>query len=641
MDVAGENEIVRPADLARSLLTPGRFAVLLGVLVLASYWEVLFAERSFFQRDFLLFGYPLAEYHKTSLLSGEWPLWNPLSHCGLPYLAQWNTMVLYPGSLIYLGLPLPWSLNLFVVLHTYAAGLGMYFLTRHLTRSDLAAAVAAVAYTFGGLLQESLLWPNNIAAFGLLPWVLYGVDRGCREGGRWMVAGALTGGVQMLTGAAEVILFTWVISGLLTVVTDGEGWFAMERARIRRFVLVVIWVTALAAVQLFPFLELLAHSARATAVGTVHWPASVNAWVNLFFPAFETAEGNQGAYFQISQSWTRTFYPGLAVLLFGACALHRGADRRVPVLLAASLAMIGLAAGESGVLYDLIGSVLPVGVMRYPVKFLIFLTPVLPLLAAYGVREIERGSRRRNLLALGMVTLLGLAAFLMVMGNPDQPAIAMKSLARQTLVLGLVGSIAGGMLAKRQLAGALVVGLLLVQWCDLRWHLPKLVRTVEREALDLEIPSHARVPASDPANFGRVGLSHLARNALVFRHWPEPAEDVVMRRMHLAENLNLLSGTAKVGGFFSMWFHPQEEVMSALYSEEDEITEAIGDFLAIRLVKTFRNGLHWRERTNAMPLVTAGQRPVFLDGCGVLDGMMAADFDPRKTVFLPVAAAEA
>ena len=81
--------------------------------------------------------------------------------------------------------------------------------------------------------------------------------------------------------------------------------------------------------------------------------------------------------------------------------------------------------------------------------------------------------------------------------------------------------------------------------------------------------------------------------------------------------------------------------MSALYSEEDEITEAIGDFLAIRLVKTFRNGLHWRERPNAMPLVTAGQRPVFLDGSGVLDGMMAADFDPRKTVFLPGAAAEA
>src|SRR2546422_6029354 len=35
------------------------------------------------------------------------------------FLAQWNTMVLYPGSLFYLVFPLSWSLAVFCLLHQF------------------------------------------------------------------------------------------------------------------------------------------------------------------------------------------------------------------------------------------------------------------------------------------------------------------------------------------------------------------------------------------------------------------------------------------------------------------------------------------------------------------------------------------
>src|SRR3989442_475396 len=106
-----------PADPAArthsaEFFTFRRFAMGLAVLVMAGFIEVVFGWRSFFTRDFANFGYPLAYHVQQSYCAGEIPLWNPYNMAGLPFLAQWNTLALYPPSLIYILLPLPWSLNL-------------------------------------------------------------------------------------------------------------------------------------------------------------------------------------------------------------------------------------------------------------------------------------------------------------------------------------------------------------------------------------------------------------------------------------------------------------------------------------------------------------------------------------------------
>src|SRR6266567_3503998 len=181
-----------PADVpvtrqSAGFLTLPRFAILLAVLLLASFPDVVFGWRSFFTRDFANFGYPLAYHVQQSYRAGEIPLWNPYNVAGLPFLAQWNTLTLYPLSLIYVLLPLPWSLNFFNLLHLYLGGLGMFCLARRWMNHGAAAAVAGVGYAFGGLLVSALMWPNNIAALGWLPSVLTLGERAAREGGRLCV----------------------------------------------------------------------------------------------------------------------------------------------------------------------------------------------------------------------------------------------------------------------------------------------------------------------------------------------------------------------------------------------------------------------------------------------------------------------
>src|SRR6266567_6075174 len=151
-------------------LTPRRFALLLGLLIVATCPAVVFGRSTFIIRDYGMFGYPLAYFHRESFWRGELPLWNPLNYCGLPFLAQWNTLSLYPLSLIYLLLPLSWSLGIFSLSHFFLGGMGMYFLAHRWTQNRFAAAAAGLAFPFSALMLNFLMWPNHIATMGWLPW---------------------------------------------------------------------------------------------------------------------------------------------------------------------------------------------------------------------------------------------------------------------------------------------------------------------------------------------------------------------------------------------------------------------------------------------------------------------------------------
>ena len=201
---------------ADAWFTPGRFAALLAALIVVCFPKVVFGLETFFYKDYGLFAYPMAFYHHEAFWRGEMPLWNPYNYCGLPFLAQWNTLTLYPPSLFYLVFPLTWSLGIFNLAHLFWAGLGMYFLAYRWTGNRLAASVAGVAYAFNGLSWSALMWTNNIAALGWMPWVVLCVERAWREGGgRNLILASLAGAMQTLAGAPEVIILTWFALGLL------------------------------------------------------------------------------------------------------------------------------------------------------------------------------------------------------------------------------------------------------------------------------------------------------------------------------------------------------------------------------------------------------------------------------------------
>src|SRR5258708_104976 len=200
METAEEktNSLINSINLSASkfCLTGPRFALLLALLIFVQFPQVLLGLQTFVVRDYGFFAYPLAHFQQECFWRGELPSWNPYNNCGVPFLAQWNTMPLYPPSLIYLLLPLTWSLSFFCLLHLFIAGLGMYFLARRWTSSPMAAAVAGGMFFFNAFSPNPPLWPNPTPTPSLSPPVVFCRESPWRDGGRKLILAAIVGSLQ-------------------------------------------------------------------------------------------------------------------------------------------------------------------------------------------------------------------------------------------------------------------------------------------------------------------------------------------------------------------------------------------------------------------------------------------------------------
>ena len=396
-------------DTSNDWLTPLRFGGLLGLLVLIAFPQIIFGLQTFVARDFGYFGYPLANYFRESFWRGEIPLWNPLNDCGIPFLAQWNTQVLYPPSLFYLLLPLSCSLGVFCLLHLWLGGMGMFFLARRWTGNNFAAAVAGIIFAFNGLMLNSVLWPATIPGLGWMPWVVWLVERAWRNGGRSLVVAAIVGALQMLSGAAEVIMLTW---GLLAAIvlgeillgkgyrlsafgdgqetsTDSQSPIA-NRQIILRLGVVVLLITGLCAAQLLPFFELLKNSNRQENFNAAQWAMPISGLGNFLAPLFRCENPYGRVFLQHDQYWTSSYYVGITTIALALAAFSRRRNWRVWLLGALLVLCLLLALGDATPIYKWASRAIKLlSVMRFPVKFVILPVFILPLLAAVTVAKFS------------------------------------------------------------------------------------------------------------------------------------------------------------------------------------------------------------------------------------------------------------
>lgn len=647
----------------RDWFTPGRFAWVLGLFITATFPLVISGQQTFFHRDFALFGYPLAQEHRTCFWRGEWPLWNPFNNCGLPFLAQWNTLTLYPGSLVYLVLPLSWSLGWFCLLHLYAAGLGMFMLARSWTRHPLAAAVAGLGFTFSGLALSCVKWPNNIAALAWMPWVVWTVSTAWRSGGGRLGVAALVAGMQLLCGAPEIILFTWLFLAAYAVF---DTWAALAPSqnpgspglelrpaallagrRGLRFGLTALLAAGVAAAQLAPFIDLLLHSQRQTGFAGNEWSMPWWGWANYVVPLFGCFESHQGVFAQQGQYWVSSYYAGIAVLALAGLTL---ATRRTPraaflagMILLSLLAALGPGAGVGDALRALIP---PLRVMRFPIKFVVLASFCLPLLAAEGVRALDAmkpGEARPRLLgvAIGLAILIGvlLGIAWKYPGPRDSWAHVWRSGASRWGLAILFFGVWRYAFSDRARRSAWLgpLALAAVLWLDGISHAPALNPTVERWVYQphhqgMNLYAFAPLPRWGDSRAMVTPDAEFRADHLVLTN---AAQDVLASRLALFANCNLLDEIPKTDGFFSLYLRPMAELM-ALDQQPGYFARArLADFLGVSQMTAAGKIFEWNARASFMPLATAGQRPVFASNPAIPPpGLFKTDFDPANEVVL-------
>jgi len=654
----------------------------LGVLALlfVAFPKVMLGLHSFVYRDYGVLGYPFVHYYHESFWRGELPFWNPYSNCGAPFLAQWGTMTLYPGSLIYLLLPLPWSLGIFCLLHLAMGGAGMFTLARRWLGEGSASAVdtgsrgrsphrgrfggnfapgaAGLAYVFCGTTFSCLMWPNYTVALGWMPWVVLLVERSWREGGRWLAGAAIAAAMQLLSGVPEIVLLTWLLlAALLVAELPGS-----REGRVRlvwRFGLVGLLVAGLAAAQLLPFFELLEHSQRDRNFASSKWPMPIWGLANLLVPLFHCQPSAQGPYVQSGQHFFSSYYPGAVVLVLAVSAVAWVRHRRVWVLAGLVVFSLLMAWGENGFLYPLVKRAIPLlAVARYPIKFVLLAAFALPLLAAFAVRELGRADgqenrRRRFVIIVGSVTAALMGGLVwMASSHPYQssqwPAadnalfaqmewrfVGRNALGRAAFLAGTLAVVLA--LARAQaLRSRLLLGgtAALLVLGDLLTHMPPQNPTVPAEAF-----SQVVLQAQDKAEFPRLGEGRVligpgAEQRLLRDARPELMADFLGKRLGLWSNLNLLEGVPKVNGSSTLQVREQMQVQTLIYGETNRFESGLLEMLGVRRFSPTENPTRWIDFSNACPLVSAGQAPVFAGAEETLRALAGAQFNPHEQVFL-------
>jgi len=383
-----------------SWFTPPRFAAFLLLAFVLAFPGIWLGTETFFRSDYGVMAYPAAHYLRQSLRAGELPLWNPLSNCGAPFLAQWGTMCLYPGSLFFVALPMPWALGVFCLLHLWLGGLGARALAERWTGNRFAAAVGGTAFALNGASLACITWPNYCVALGWLPWIVLLTEQAWREGGRKLVLAALAGTMQMLTGVPELVVMTW---GFLGVLMLSEAWpaegisnFQFSIGNLKsplRFTAVVLLIAALSAAQLLPFFDLLAHSQRDASYHDARWPMPPWGWANFLVPLFRYFQTPQGFWVQEGQQFLSSYYLGLAPLALALLAVWKARERRVWLLAGVTLFALVMALGDAGLLYTALKNLLPGSLIaRFPVKFVLLAAFTVPMLAAFGIAWLTRNS---------------------------------------------------------------------------------------------------------------------------------------------------------------------------------------------------------------------------------------------------------
>jgi len=644
----GSPAIAAQSTDAAAWLTTRRFTLLLGVLIFVAYPQVVTGFHSFVYRDYGLFGYPLAYYHKECFWRGELPLWNPYNNFGLPYLAQWGTIVLYPPSLIYILLPLPWSLGLFTFLHQLFGGVGMFVLARKWTGNSLAAGVAGISFAFHGFVLNCLMWPNYSASMAWMPWVMLALTRAWRDGGRWILAAALAGGMQMLSGTPEVILFTWLLAAGLWLVERYGSW--RERcAGGLRFGVVVLLVTALAAAQLLPFFELLQHSQRSSNYDARMWPIPATGWVNFFVPLYRMHGTGAGVYFQTQQNMTSSYYAGVAVVVAGVFAVVWTRNRRVWLFFVATVIAFAFAMGTNTPLYNWLRGAFPaIGFMRYASKAVIPTAFMLPLLAAFGMAAFlavadTAQRQKRCYIALGLLATvvlliagIGAHAYWVPYRDISPGPVVVNAVCRVAFLAAIATGcwwLTRAATTRRQTL--LQAFVLTMVYFDLLTHVPQQNPSVDREALTVEIPWLKHMHPRPELGESRALLSLTAQQQYLYGSTSNLTETYIVQRNGLFANINLLHGMPKADGFFALYLKEERDIHYRLFQNDNEPRPGLGRFLGFSQATAATNVVVWRARTNYLPLVTAGQIPIFADREARLEGLMSTNFAPEQMVYLP------
>jgi hypothetical protein len=177
--------------------------------------------------------------------------------------------------------------------------------------------------------------------------------------------------------------------------------------------------------------------------------------------------------------------------------------------------------------------------------------------------------------------------------------------------------------------------LVVVAWLDVFKHEPPQNPTVLPSVYELNL-ARIKLAMNPQPELGSSRAMITTKEFMDFIHFAlsDPKNNFLGKRLGFCGNANLLDAVPKVDGFFSLTPREGDDLNSLLYGTTNEFPR-LEDFMGVSQITAPDEFFHWQTRKTFLPLVTAGQKPVFLDNANTLRALGQNSFDGSKIVFLP------
>ncbi|RIV26711.1 hypothetical protein D2Q93_04120 [Alicyclobacillaceae bacterium I2511] len=389
-----------------------------------------------------------------------WPLWNPFSFGGQPFLAAGQSGPLYLPNILFLWLPVLPALKISYLGHSLLAALGTYAATYHLTHRHSAAVLAGWSFAASGFFLGHQIHTQMFDAMCWLPvcfWLALRVLDQPRL--RRVLVLSLCLAMEIYAGHPQITFFTGLTVGLFALLYEAmhPSWSSLRR--LGSLLGAAVLGLGLSAPQWLLTLNLVTYSDRSQASpsfllkGSLP-PSGLLQWLT----PFASGGGYVGAFsrplfnniYHMRLFWEFTCYAGVIVLVFAITAtlVQFFSNHAVRSLAIVGLLAVALSLGANTPLATVLTQWPGFDLFRIPARYGGIVDFCVAVLAGIGVDLLFRRPQLAGWVTAGVAATLAAVLTAARKHGPlqlsPQPAITAAWVwLASALLLGLLVALAG------------------------------------------------------------------------------------------------------------------------------------------------------------------------------------------------------
>lgn len=358
--------------------------------------------KTFFIRDIAYLFHPWRTYAAQLIQSGQVPLWNPYGYSGMPFLANWQSAVFFPFSIVFSLFGFSRAITLYYALLLLTGGAFSYLFGRGAGFSRWSAVCLMLLATFSGFMLSKLEFLSyaGVLAFTFAPFLF--IRKPLFMGLSLVIA--FFAGHQAFGFLLAMAVFLALIS-----------WRSYANAARGRLWLISGGICLLIiAAQLIPTVELFLHTSRRQS-GVDERSAVTNSLSVADMRGLLVRASPDERSGGESMNWVSTLYVGVFAVALTLFAIASSSIKTRLGIGAISLFAFGIAMslGKHSIVFRFLYDHVPaMNLMRYPVQYFYFATVGIAVLAAIGCERFKR---------VGVFIAFCIAVELVVMNHGFQP----------------------------------------------------------------------------------------------------------------------------------------------------------------------------------------------------------------------------